>query len=256
MIFDLSGMTVLITGGYGYLGSAIAEGTSEFGAQLVVLGRSREKFDERFSGDDGGVDFIECDISDTGSIRAAYAAAAKAYGAIDVLINNGIYFRGNDPMKITDDDWQYSIDGALNSVYRCIREVGPYFEQRGGGNIINISSMYGMVSPDFRVYETAPGSFNPPHYGAAKAALIQMTRYFATLLGPQGVRVNAISPGPFPSPAVQERTQFMSALNARTALGRIGQPQELVGAVVYLASQASSYVTGHNLAVDGGWTAR
>lgn len=254
-LFDLSGKSVLITGGYGHLGAAMTRGVAEFGADAYVLGRSRDKFAQVFADQSLRIRFVECDIADTSSIQAAYAEVTAAGGGIDVLINNGIYFRGNDPMHVSDDDWAYSIDGALTSVYRCLREAGPFFEKQGSGNVINIGSMYGMVSPDFAVYETAPASFNPPHYGAAKAALLQLTRYFARFLGPSGVRVNAISPGPFPNPQVQQNRHFIEALETRTALGRIGDPSDLVGAVVYLASDASAYVTGHNLVVDGGWTA-
>jgi len=253
-LFDLTGKTVLITGGYGHLGATMARGVADFGADVFVLGRSREKFDAVFA-DDRRVRFVRCDIADTSSIRDAYSTVSRTGAAIDALIVNGIYFRGKDPMHVSDDDWAYSIDGALNSAYRCLREAGPYFVVQGHGSVINISSMYGMVSPDFTVYDVAPESLNPPHYGAAKAALIQMTRYFAHFLGPSGVRVNAISPGAFPDPRVQENQRFIDALKRKTALGRIGDPADLIGAAVFLASDASAYVTGHNLVVDGGWTA-
>lgn len=257
--FDLSGQTILITGGYGYLGSTVSRGLAQLGATVFVLARSRAKFDQQFAGDDpvapGSVHFAECDIADSASIGRAFAEANGATGRIDVLINNANYFRGAPPMAISDQDWEYSMDGGINSVYRCIREVGPYFEKQGQGNIINIASMYGMVSPDFSVYQQAPKSLNPPHYGAAKAAIIQLTKYFAHYLGAGGVRVNAISPGPFPNTEVQQNRHFMQELERRTALGRIGDPQDLIGPTAFLCSPASAYVTGHNLVVDGGWTA-
>ena len=255
-LFDMSDKTVLITGGYGYLGAVMAKGVSEFGARVVILGRSDDKFQRRFPAEGEGISFVECDISDSNSIKQAYSIVSEIHNSLDVLINNGIYFRGNDPMHVSDKDWNFSIDGALNSAYRCLREAGPYFKRQKFGSIINISSMYGIVSPDFSVYKDAPDSLNPPHYGAAKAALIQMTKYFAHYLGPWNVRVNAISPGPFPNPEIQKNERFMNELKSRTALGRIGDPKELIGAVVYLASDASGYVTGHNLVVDGGWTTR
>lgn len=253
-LFDLSDKTVLVTGGYGHLGAAMTRGLAGFGAQVFVLGRSQEKFRQRFPNENGQVRFVCCDISDSQSVRQAYTEVYQAQDAFDVLINNAVYFRGNDPMRISDEDWALSIDGGLNSAYRCLREAGPFFGQQQSGSIVNIGSMYGMVSPDFSVYKNAPELLNPPHYGAAKAALIQLTKYFAHYLGPDNVRVNAVSPGPFPNPKVQENTRFISELEKRTALGRIGEPRELIGAVVYLASEASSYVTGHNLVVDGGWT--
>jgi gluconate 5-dehydrogenase len=121
------------------------------------------------------------------------------------------------------------------------------------GVIINISSMYGIVSPDSRIYGDS-GYNNPPDYGAGKAAIIQFTRYSACHLACDGIRVNTISPGPFPGAEVQQNKTFMSNLENRVPLGRIGRPDDLKGAVVFLASNASSYVTGQNIVVDGGWT--
>lgn len=253
-LFDLKGKTVLITGGYGYLGGAMATGLSQYQANVCVLARSESKFREAFGSDADQFSFIPCDIADATSIKSAVTIAAENHGSIDVLINNAMYCRGNDPLGISDEDWEFSVDGVINSVYRCIREVAPIMKQQASGSIINISSMYGIVAPDFAAYENAPSSLNPPHYGAGKAAVIQMTKYYAQLLGPQNVRVNCISPGPFPNPDTQRNQSFITALEERTSLGRIGRPEELVGAAVYLASHASSYVTGQNLVVDGGWT--
>ena len=123
-----------------------------------------------------------------------------------------------------------------------------------GGSIVNVSSMYGMVSPQPSLYAEHERFHNPPGYGAAKAGLLQFTRYAATHLAAKGIRVNALSPGAFPSPQVQRSEGFVRALEQRVPLGRIGQPEELGGAVVFLLSDASSYMTGHNLVVDGGWT--
>ena len=124
----------------------------------------------------------------------------------------------------------------------------------GAGSIVNVASMYGIVSPQPAAYAGSPDFHNPPAYGAAKAGVIQYTRYAAVHLAPDGVRVNAISPGPFPSPSVQEDPAFIAGLAARVPLGRIGRPEDLVGPLVFLLSDASRYVTGHNLVVDGGWT--
>jgi NAD(P)-dependent dehydrogenase (short-subunit alcohol dehydrogenase family) len=254
-LFDLTGATVLLTGGYGYLGRALARGLAAHGATVHVLARSRDKFDAAFAPGDE-VRFVECDIASAEQIRAAFSAINDAGSSLDVLINNAMYVRGGrDPLAISDEDWSYSMDGVVGSAYRCIREAAPYMQRQNSGSIVNVASMYGMVSHDFAVYEHAPGSLNPPHYGAGKAALIQLTRYFAKYLGRWNVRVNCISPGPFPDEQGQRNHAFMQALSSRTALARLGQPDELVGAAVYLSSRASSYVTGHNLVVDGGWTA-
>ena len=253
-LFDLQGKVVAVTGGYSHLGTAMCTGLQEAGACVYALGRSEEKFAAKFTEPTDTLRFATCDISETKSIKACFAQIAEAHGTLDVLVNNGVYVRGQDPLGLSDDDWAHSIDGALNSVYRCIREVAPYFEKAGSGKIINISSMYGMVSPDFSVYEQSPDFINPPHYGAAKAGVLQLTRYFAQHLGPKNIQVNAISPGPFPNAKTQEDKVFIKALTAKTSLGRIGQPEDLQGSIVFLSSPASDFITGQNIVVDGGWT--
>ncbi len=253
-LFDLSDKVVLVTGGYGYLGIGLCRGLAAAGASVIVLGRSQASFDQRLAHHSPNIRFVICDVADSGSVRDAFATVEREQGRINVLINNAMFVRGQDPLGISDEDWALTIDGNLNSVYRCIREVSPYFQKNSGGKIINICSMYGLVSPDFSVYDESPEYLNPPHYGAAKAAVIQLTRYFARYLGPRNIQVNAISPGAFPNETVQQNAAFTDKLKKKTALGRIGQPHDLAGAVVFLSSPASDYVTGHNLVVDGGWT--
>lgn len=255
-LFSLNGKIALLTGGYGHLGKAIAIGLAEAGAQVYVLGRSYEKFKTAFdSTSTEKIHFRNCDVSDTASIAEAFRVVYAETNQLDILINNAFYSAGQNPAQLTDEQWAYGIDGNLNSVYRCIREVIPYMKDKGRGRIINVASMYGMVSPDFHIYEDNPASLNPPHYGAAKAGVIQLTKYFACYLGKDGINVNAVSPGPFPNPEVQQNSEFVQNLEQKNPLNRIGQPEELKGAFVFLSSEASSFITGHNLVVDGGWTA-
>jgi gluconate 5-dehydrogenase len=254
-LFSLKNKVILITGGYGYLGKSITEGLAEHGAEVVVLARNEEKFRAVFDNSPlKNIHFQAFDIASTESIKNGFQAIFNKFGQLDVLINNALYLRSNTPEIISDEDWSYSIDGSLNSVYRCIREVLPYLKQRESSRIINVGSMYGMVAPDFNVYEDFPNFLNPPHYGAAKAGVIQITKYFASYLAKYGVLVNAVSPGAFPSKGVQEQAGFIAALDKKNPLKRIGQPNELKGIFVFLASNASTYVTGQNIAVDGGWT--
>lgn len=254
-MFSLTGKVALVTGGYGHLGTAISLGLAEAGATVYVLGRSEVKFREAFSGYTSlNMSFIYCDISDTATVVAAFEQVQQERGRIDVLVNNAFYSRGQQPEQLTDEDWAYGIDGNLNSVYRCIREVIPYLKQHGG-RIINVSSMYGMVSPDFSIYDESPAFLNPPHYGAAKAGVLQLTRYFACYLGKHNITVNAVTPGPFPSEQVQQNGAFVEQLKKKNPLGRIGLPDDLKGAFVYLASDASAFMTGQNMVLDGGWTA-
>lgn len=258
--FDLKGKVIIVTGGYGHLGNAITQSLLFHGAKVIVLGKSKEKFDNTFVKNNkilNDLDFIKCDVSDSVEIKEALETVYNNNKKIDVLINNAFYIKGSSPPdKMSDEDWSYGIDGTLNSIYRCIREIIPFFKIQKSGKIINVSSMYGLVSPDFSVYENFPEGLNPPHYGAAKAGVIQLSKYFANFLGKDGVTVNTITPGAFPSENVQRNTDFIEVLRKKTALERIGKPEELAGAFVFLSSDASSYITGQNIIVDGGWTSR
>jgi gluconate 5-dehydrogenase len=121
------------------------------------------------------------------------------------------------------------------------------------GNILNVSSMYGHVAPDYRLYEGNDYA-NPPSYGAAKAGVIQFTRYLSSFLSPHKVRVNCLSPGAFPHPPTQKDEEFMRRLGGKAPLGRIGRPEEIKGAIALLCTEAGSFMTGQNICVDGGWT--
>lgn len=253
--FSLKGKTAIVTGGAGHLGRHISQGLASAGASVIVCGKDFRKYHQVFGSDrSGNISFVKMDISSTTSIKAAYKEIQKKYGTIDILVNSAFYSKGNSPESMTDDVWSYGIDGTLSSVLRCIREVIPYMKKNKKGNIINIASMYGVVSPDFRIYKDSPEVLNPPNYGAAKAGVIQLTKYYAVYLAKYNIRVNCISPGAFPSPVVQKKKNFIEKLSQRIPLGRIGNPDEIPGVVVFLASDASSYITGQNIIVDGGWT--
>lgn len=255
-MFDLTEQVVLLTGGYGHLGQAIAAGLLAHGALVVALGREEEKFKAAFPERPATLHFLACDVASTDSVRTAFQRSRELYGLPSVLINNAYYGRGQQPDALSDADFALSLDGSLGAAYRCLREVLPYLRERGAGKIINVASMYGMVSPDFAAYDEYPQFLNPPHYGAGKAGLIQLTKYFASYLGPENIQVNCVSPGAFPSDKVREQEGFEGELRRRIPLERVGEPQDLAGAFVFLSSAATNFVTGHNLVVDGGWTIR
>ncbi|TYZ10609.1 SDR family oxidoreductase [Hymenobacter lutimineralis] len=248
---------VLITGGYGHLGRAVVLGLLAHEATVVVIGRREEQFAAAFQGaDTSNLYFQPGDVADTVSVQTAFAACQARFGAIDVLINNAFYSKGNQPDQLTDEEFAFGLDGSVGSAYRCLREVLPYMRQQGRGKVINVASMYGVVAPDFGAYHATPQFINPPHYGAAKAGVIQLTKYFASYLGPENIQVNCVTPGAFPGSGAQAHPAFIRELEQRIPLGRIGQPEDLAGAFVFLSSRAADFVTGHNLVVDGGWTIR
>lgn len=233
--FDLTDKVILLTGGYGYLGSAAAESLVHHGGTVYVLGRTQEKFDKAFEGHSElhkKLHFQHCDVSETSSIKEALEAVLAKEGQIDVLINNAFYLQGQHPLTMKDEDWETGIDGTLNSVFRCIREVIPYLEKSESPRIINVASMYGVVAPDFNVYEDFQGMLNPPHYGAAKAGVVQLSKYYASYLGKKGITVNTVTPGAYPPDSVQEKEKFVELLAEKTLLKRIGKPEDLAGTFV------------------------
>ena len=175
----------------------------------------------------------------------------KHYDGIDILINNAWSGNKNSWETINDQDWEYDVDVSLNSVFRMTKAAFPDLK-KSKGVILNIASMYGHVAPDYRIYEGTSFA-NPPSYGAAKAGVIQFTKYLASFLAPHGIRVNAVSPGAFPHPPTQQNAEFMARLGSKNPLGRIGYPHEIKGAVALLCTDAGSYITGQNICVDGGW---
>jgi NAD(P)-dependent dehydrogenase (short-subunit alcohol dehydrogenase family) len=253
--FDLKDKVVLVTGGYGYLGKAITESLVFHNAIVYVLGRDKAKFIEAFQDNSfSNLNFVTCDISDSESIVIALNDVLKNERKIDAVINNAFYSSGQSPEELSNGDFAYCLDGTLGSVFRMIKAIIPVFKKQQNGKIINVSSMYGVVAPQFEAYTEYPQYLNPPHYGAAKAGVIQLTKYYASYLGQHNIQVNCVTPGPFPSYKVQETEGFIEELEIRTCLGRIGTPEDLAGAFVFLASEASNFITGQNIIVDGGWT--
>lgn len=257
--FDITGKVVLVTGAYGHLGRSMCLALAENGASLVLAGRQAgllEELKEKLSQATGNERLfpVTMDVGSERSVEEAVKQVMDRWGVIDVLINNAYFGAGGDLLSMTLDDWNRGLAGSVTGVFLCCRAVLPHMIRQGGGSVINISSMYGVVAPDVSIYEDNK-FYNPPNYGAGKAAIIQLTRYIACVYGKDGVRSNSISPGPFPSKDVQEDTLFVERLAKKVPLGRIGAPGELQGVVMLLASGVSSYINGANIPVDGGWTA-
>lgn len=256
-MFNLSNKQILITGATGHLGSQLAKGLAELGATVHINARTSDAC-ERVAEDIRSRGFRAFSASFDVTNEEAVKEYANSIRQLDVLINNSYSGVGGTLLSASTDNYIDSYKSSVVASANLIRMLEPHLneaaKQSGSSSIINIASMYGMVSPDARIYETDEGT-NPPFYGAAKAALIQLTRYAACELASRNIRVNCVSPGPFPSKIAQtELPDLMTKIVSKVPMGRIGLPIELVGPIAFLASDASSYVTGANIPVDGGWT--
>ena len=261
-IFSMKGKNVIFTGGAGHLGTPLVKTMLEYGARVAVPTRT-DKFDESFDEwkKNGQLLFIKADLGTTEGVQKAFAEIYDAFGKIDVLVNGAAFYDGFGAkmceyrLDILDDEtWLRGIDGTLHMVFRCTREIIPYFEKQGHGNIVNFGSMYGVVAPDFAVYgDNIP--WNPASYGAGKAGVIQFSKYCASALASKNIRVNSITPGCFPKVGPGFDQEFLKKLSAKAMMNRVGKAEELAGAMLLLASDASSFITGQNIIVDGGATA-
>lgn len=258
-LFDLTGKTVLITGGAGHLGTAMSRALAAYHAHVFIASRDGKKcrhladsLSKEYGTDCSG---ISLDVSSENSIQSCINCILEKTGRIDVLVNNAAFSPAGYFEEITEDTWKEGIDGTVNSAFRMCSAAIPHMVRQGRGNVINISSMYGKVSPNPEVYRGEIRLNSPVCYGVGKAAILQLTRYIAGYYGEKGIRCNSITPGPFPSKTVQETEWFIENLSKKTMLKRIGRPEDLCGALLLLASDASGYITGADICVDGGWTA-
>jgi len=255
---SLKGRTALVVGGAGLLGGEISFVLAELGARVLIASRDLDKCQEfaarvsRRYPSAKAVGFA-VDIMQPDSIRAlADAAGRAADGELDILVNSGWSGRKNTFESISDEDWDLDIEVCLNGVFRTVKAVVPLLKPRRGC-ILSIASMYGHIAPDYRMYDSERFA-NPPSYGAAKAGVIQLTKYLASFLAPHGIRANCISPGPFPFESTQtENPDFIARLAAKNPINRIGRPIDLKGAAALLCTDAGAYMTGQNICVDGGW---
>jgi NAD(P)-dependent dehydrogenase (short-subunit alcohol dehydrogenase family) len=272
-MFSLEGKTAVLTGASGFLGRTFALALLANGARVVALGRSeRLKTEAAGWANAFGAEKVavkQVDMYDVAGLDALCKEIAAEETAIDVLINNahelgaatGFNVPEGSLENSTFEQWQRNLQGGVYWAVQTTQTLGLRMKQQGRGSIINIATMYASVAPRPQLYEGTT-SLNPPGYSASKAALVAFTRYTASFWGRDGVRANCISPGPFSNTedaegenSVAEDSPFVQRLKGYTVLNRIGRPVELCGALVFLASDASTYVTGQNLNVDGGWTA-
>ncbi|MFI5148271.1 MAG: SDR family oxidoreductase [Bacteroidia bacterium] len=264
-LFSLKNKTAIVTGACGLIGKKHCEALAEAGANVVLVDMNENKCREQAEILGKHHLGIEADVTRPESLQGARDKILGKYGQIDILVNNAAI---NDmfenpllagkqsmfehyPLEMWDRSWQVNVTG----VFLCSQVFGTPMSERGSGSIINIASTYGMVGPDQNIYKDKEGKhsfYKSPSYPATKGAVINFTRFLAAYWGNKGVRVNTLSPGGVEN---SQDDFFVQNYISKTLLGRMAKPGDYKGALVFLASEASAYMTGANLVVDGGWTA-
>lgn len=255
-LFSIKDKIVVLTGGTGILGQEYTKGLLAAGARVVILDikdfSDKQMFKEETS--QGQLELIEVDITDRPKVDKALGKIEKMWGVPDALINNAaIDFPPSDDFESFEnydlDKFRKILDVNVTGTLICCQVIGGAMAEKGRGSIINISSIYGLISPDQRIY----GNFiKPVSYSVSKSAIFNLTRYLATYWGQKGVRVNTLTlGGVFNS----QDEKFVQAYCQKVPLGRMAKKDDYVGAVIFLVSDTSAYMTGSNLIIDGGWTA-
>ncbi|TDP26386.1 oxidoreductase [Halanaerobium congolense] len=252
-IFDLSDQVVIITGGAGLIGEKFCEALYKYGANVIIADINYEKAMKLENNLGKRAKAYEVDITSVDSVQNMINHILAEHKGIDVLINNAYPRNENYGRKFEDieiDDWKENVDIHLNGYFIITKLISEIMIKQNSGNIINLGSIYGVQGPNFNIYKGLDMT-SPAEYSAIKGAVINFTKYLASYLGEYNIRVNTISPGGVFN---NQDEKFVDNYIKNTPLNRMATPEDLQGAIVFLASNASKYVTGHNLIVDGGWT--
>jgi len=249
--FGVKGKVAIVTGATRGLGQAMALGLGRAGAKIVAVGSAIKNLDNTVKLlEDEGIEVLAlaCDQRDPAQIQATIEATVERFGSIDVLVNNAGTIKRAPADVHSDDDWLDVIETNLNGVFRFCRDVGKHMLKQGSGKIVNIASLLSFS-----------GGITVPGYAASKGGVAQLTKALANEWADKGLQVNAIAPGYFATDNtvnIRNDEARFNSISARIPAGRWGDPEDLVGAVVFLSSNASNYVNGHVMLVDGGWMAR
>ena len=254
-LFDLNGRVAIVTGGAGMYGQHIVRALAESGATVITASRNVEA-GEAFAGslraEKLAVEAARCDLTVEADIHALRDWTVARYGRLDALFNNSVARSGGDLHHATAETWEQSMAVNARGLFLACKILSEPMQQRRSGSIVNIASIYGLVGPQFSIYE-GTAMQNPIDYAFVKGGMIQMTRYLASFLAPFGIRVNALAPGGYWTSKMPQ--PFVDAYCRSTPMRRLADDDDIKGPAVFLASDASRYVTGQTLAVDGGWTA-
>jgi NAD(P)-dependent dehydrogenase (short-subunit alcohol dehydrogenase family) len=253
-LFSVDGKAIVLTGACGLIGRAIVKGLHDRGARLVLADLPAAR-PEALAAETGNAVGVPCDVSDAAGVAALVRRTLEAFGRVDVLVNNHQYkpkgFLEARAETFPEELWDDILRVNLKGAFLTCREFGRVMLEQGKGSIINVASTYGVVSSTPDLYEGNTLG-NPVAYSASKGGLIMMSRYLGAYWAERGVRVNCVTPhGVFNN----HEPGFVERFRARSPMRRMMTAEEVVGAVIFLASDASSYATGSNLLVEGGWTA-
>jgi len=266
-LFDLTNRVAIVTGGAGFLGQQFSEALSESGANVVVADidqAAAADCAEKLSNKHNSALGVGLDVTDTASIQNLMDLTLEKFGQLDILVNSAAldpkFDSKNQFQNVTSFEnfplqtWKQALDVNLTGMFLTCQYASREMKKTGKGSLINICSIYGITGPDQRLYESLgePRQYKPVYYSVSKAGVLGLTKYIASYYEGTEIRCNALTPGGVERGHDQA---FKDAYGSRTVLGRMAFPHEMKGAVVFLASEASSYMTGTNLVVDGGWTA-
>jgi gluconate 5-dehydrogenase len=257
--FSLRRLGIGLTGGGGHLGREMALAIARAGGTVVIVGRKEDALEatvERAASEGRAEQVVACagNLAEPSTFERVKEKLSERGLRLDGWVNNAYDGTPSQLGGLEREAVERTLRSALVDAMLLSDLAGKEMVVQGGGSIVNVASMYGLVSPRPDVYGDAPELHNPPAYGAAKAGLLQFTRYAAAHWAKAGVRVNALTPGAFPGADVQRREDFVEALEDQIPMGRIGKAEEIGGALVFLLSGASSYMTGQQVVLDGGWT--
>jgi NAD(P)-dependent dehydrogenase (short-subunit alcohol dehydrogenase family) len=255
--FNFSGINAFVTGASGYLGRTMCEALAEHGAKVYLNGRNAKKINaihKNFKKRGLKSEPVIIDILDFKSIKNFFFKNKKPFG---IIINNAHSGKPssfeNSDLQSYNDAYNISVLAAANLIDSAKKNLILSSKKNSTSSIVNISSMYGSVAPNPKIYGNSKLD-NPPYYGAAKAALEQYSKYAAVNLAKHRIRVNTISPGPFPSPTIVKKNKnFIKNLQSKNPLNTIGKPKDLITSILFLCSNSSNFITGINIPVDGGW---